>query len=108
MCSIIKCSIVVTLIVQSIYSSEIKNSKLLYSEQEIGECLKMVLGFEMCHAFGVNRRKKTMMMMMFHVLKTDSALESDYKFSRNESTAYGSSFNGYNLTVNHQIIEDYC
>lgn len=39
MCAnIVKCSIVVTLIVQSICTTEIKNSKLLYSEQEIGEC----------------------------------------------------------------------
>lgn len=37
MCNIIKCSIVVTLIVQSIYSTEIKNGKLLYSEKEIGK-----------------------------------------------------------------------
>lgn len=37
MCNVIKWSIVVTLIVQSICSTEIKNGQLLYSEQEIGE-----------------------------------------------------------------------
>lgn len=43
MCSIIRWSIVVTLLVQSVHSTEIKNGQLLYSEQEIGECEATIL-----------------------------------------------------------------